>query len=147
MLAGSAVPGGFESSDEQMVRIDLNFFKSEGIHTLVSLQEMDPLWGAWCAAAGIRWIHYPIPDFSTPSDIATFDTLVRSLIESLNNKEPVCVHCRAGIGRTGMLLSCIMGKFLLLSPKAAIAAVRATRMALDTPLQEKFVGEYLRDQS
>ena len=148
-LAGSAIPeeayAGRSSliGREGIVATDLADLRSRGIRCLVSLTDRAESLGPHCRAAGLKWVYYPIPDFSIPGDIASFDRLISDIIDSMRSDNPVCVHCFAGIGRTGLVLCCTVGRYLELPGDRAIAAVRKLRSALETREQERFVRAYL----
>ena len=72
--------------------------------------------------------------------------LISTIIDSLNSSKPVCVHCFAGIGRTGLVLCCTVGRFLRLPANQAISMVRRFRSALETRDQERFVHRYLEQR-
>jgi protein-tyrosine phosphatase len=55
----------------------------------------------------------------------------------------VCVHCHAGIGRTGLVLACAIGRYLALSSEKAIAVVRRVRLSIETVVPEDFIKEFL----
>jgi hypothetical protein len=48
----------------------------------------------------------PIPDHSVPRNPARMREIQRALTEGLAGGDAVYVHCRAGIGRTGMAIGC-----------------------------------------
>ena len=56
---------------------------------------------------GFDVIHLPIADRGTIAS-AEIETIVSKVIRKLNEGQNVTVHCSAGIGRTGMILACIL---------------------------------------
>lgn len=62
------------------------------------------------AAQGIAWRHFPIGDFGTPQPAQQGDwrTLSHDLHARLDQGENVVIHCRAGLGRTGMVVLRLM---------------------------------------
>jgi hypothetical protein len=150
-LAGSAIPdeaygGRTAFFNKGTIATDLADLYGRGIRCLVSLTaraaDLDP----HCRAAGLDWHYYPITDFGIPDSIDSFDNLITGIIDSMNRNRPVCVHCFAGIGRTGLVLCCAVGKYLQLPAARAIATVRKVRSALETREQESFVRRYLDRQ-
>jgi len=148
-LAGSAIPdeayGGRSAlfGADGTVATDLADLYGRGIRCLVSLTERAADLGPHCRAAGLNWHYYPITDFGIPESVASFDNLITTIIDSMDRNRPVCVHCFAGVGRTGLVLCCTVGRYLRLPAAQAIAAVRGVRSALETREQEGFVHRYL----
>jgi atypical dual specificity phosphatase len=138
LLAGSSLPG---SGGDPAA--DLTELARLGVHRLVSLTDQASEFAEACRQANLRWEYFPIDEFDVPQDLETFDALIRRLLRDLKAGRPVCAHCFAGIGRTGLLLCCLLGRFLGLAPEEAIRRVRAARPALETPEQERFVRRYL----
>jgi hypothetical protein len=148
-LAGSAIPDEaygargslFGAAGTQAT--DLADLYGRGIRCLVSLTDRAQELGPHCRAAGLDWHYYPITDFGIPDSIDSFDNLITTIIDSMNRSRPVCVHCFAGVGRTGLVLCCTVGRYLQLPAARAIATVRKIRSALETREQGSFVQRYL----
>jgi protein-tyrosine phosphatase len=61
---------------------------------------------AHCDATGIRLTDFPIVDRGVPENALKAIALARSTAEELAAGRSVLIHCRAGIGRTGLLAAC-----------------------------------------
>lgn len=138
-LAGCALPGGAFDVAPEYVASDLRDLRGSGVRCLVSVQRMPGTFGELCAEQGLAWEHFPIEDFGTPSDREGFEKLVERIVKRLESDTPVCVHCRAGIGRTGVVLACVVGRMFGIDGYRAVETVRKSRPALDTGEQTHFV--------
>lgn len=89
-----------------------------------------------------RWL--PIHDFGTPTSLQSLICLVEDILLELEQKQTVVVHCRAGLGRTGLVTaSCLVA--LGYSPVAAFAQVREARPgSVETAEQEEYVEQFAR---
>lgn len=97
--------------------------------------------GSAIVAAGLRWLHLPIPDTKAPDDRfqALWQEHGREVRRILREGGRVLLHCRGGLGRTGTLAAQLLVEFGE-QPEAAIRAVRRARMgAIETPAQEEYV--------
>ncbi|MCX7725300.1 MAG: dual specificity protein phosphatase family protein [Chitinispirillaceae bacterium] len=144
-LAGCDMPGG-GLSDDKTLRKDIAFLSEKGIKILLSLERPEGNIEKICKNYNIKWLYYPILDFGIPNDKnGEFLSLIKSCIRSLENSEPICVHCRAGIGRTGMILTCIVGAYLKLNADDAVLYVKKTRPAIETDEQTNFINNFLKN--
>ena len=99
-----------------------------------------------CEARGIDWIHLPIADFSVPDGAwhARWPLVARDMGDRLRRGQAILVHCRAGLGRSGMVAA-MLAVELGLDPSCAIASVRAVRPgAIETAGQEALVRGWPR---
>jgi protein-tyrosine phosphatase len=94
---------------------------------------------AACAAEGLSFSRFPIEDFQLPAP-GPFAALVTELARDLGQGAQVVLHCRAGIGRSGLLAACTLVA-LGTAPSAAIAQVSAARgrEIPDTEEQRAFI--------
>ena len=94
---------------------EIGSLKCQGANVLVSLpmeEEVEELGlkdeANFCSKAGVEFISFPIPDRGVPPLDDKFNHLLHSLIERLAQGRAVAVHCRAGIGRAGLLAMCLL---------------------------------------
>lgn len=66
--------------------------------------------GKLCVEKGIEFIRYPILDRSTPKDLGSYLNLIADIDRRLENGGNVVIHCRMGIGRTGMTAASVLLK-------------------------------------
>ncbi|WP_422138034.1 cyclin-dependent kinase inhibitor 3 family protein [Endozoicomonas sp. ALC020] len=91
--------------------------------------------------AGMQWLHLPIKDFSIPD--ARFEQhwqqSVNTIYRCLDQGKKVLVHCRGGLGRTGLLVARLLMAYGASSDEA-ISNVRKARIgAIETREQEDYV--------
>lgn len=63
---------------------------------------------ALCAQRGIEFVSFPIADRGTPSSVRDVDLLIDGLVTRLRGNAAVAIHCRAGIGRSGLIAGCVL---------------------------------------
>jgi len=96
---------------------DLTLVKAAGIDTVVSL--LEPAEAASlglaaqqeaCAALDLTFLNHPIRDMHLPAP-AAFAGFAADVAARLRSGAHVAVHCRASIGRSGMLVCTVLGHF------------------------------------
>jgi protein-tyrosine phosphatase len=113
--------------------IEEHEFESLGITDLIARAE----------AHGIRVILHPIRDTSVPTSIEKFAELIDELDEQLSSGKIAVIHCKGGLGRTGLAAACCLISAAGMTTDNAIAAVRSVRPgAIENSSQEAFVEEF-----
>ena len=111
-------------------------YKALGIATLASAAE----------EAGIDVMQLPIQDVSVPTSVAACGPTVAAMVTALEAGQTVVVHCRGGLGRSGLVAACCLVACGA-EPDAAIARVREARPgAVETSEQVRFVARFGKEQ-
>ena len=112
---------------------DISKWKQAGINSVLSLltpeEESDlDLRGeeGEVRAQGADFTTFPIPDRQIPRSEAKFSEVLGKVARDLSAGRNVLVHCRQGIGRSGLAAACLLVKNGL-SPGAAVDSVSAAR--------------------
>jgi len=90
---------------------------------------------------GMAWHHLPIRDVSIPGPVfeGAWETQGAVLRRKLRDGERIAIHCRGGLGRTGMIAARLLIE-LGETPDRALQRVRAARPgAVETLEQEDYV--------
>ncbi len=98
-----------------------------------------------CGEAGMGFFSYPIVDRGVPASADETARLVYELRLALCAGEAIAVHCRAGIGRSALVVACVMVA-LGFTPAEAFARIGQARglPVPDTPLQVEWLNKYKR---
>ncbi len=126
---------------------EIRTLKRENADVLVSLltprEEYDlglELERAACSGHGIRFRSFPIPDRDVPASTQAFLTFLETLHEDLLAGRSIVAHCRAGIGRSSLLLAALLRREGLSTDDAFRRITQARRMLVpDTPEQLHWV--------
>jgi protein-tyrosine phosphatase len=91
-------------------------------------------------ANGIRFISFPIPDRGIPASVPPAISLMADLAGALEKGQNIAVHCRQGIGRSGLIAAGVL-TIAGASPADAIQAVSSARglSIPETPDQRQWV--------
>jgi protein-tyrosine phosphatase len=102
-------PGG------EQLPVSVRSLKGRGIDTLVSMLRADETRilrleaeGRLCRESGIDYKWLPVQDHSIPDSIEEFRLVVEQLHRDLRAGKAIGAHCYAGIGRSCMLMACVL---------------------------------------
>lgn len=96
-------------------------------------------------AHGIEVERFPIEDLSVPVSLADLSRLVERILAAYRAGETIVLHCRGGLGRTGLVAACCVVALGGASAADAIAAVRRARPGtVETPAQQEWVARFAR---
>jgi protein-tyrosine phosphatase len=74
----------------------------------------------------MKFWSFPIPDRQVPKSETNLAESLDKVTDALSAGENVLVHCRQGVGRTGLVVACLLVKNGM-SPGAAVENVSAAR--------------------
>jgi len=127
-LAITARPRGGDWLDAEVVG-----WRSAGLDVVVSLLEEEEaaqlelaLEGQAAASNGARFVSFPIPDHGVPASTQRVIALLRDIAGALDDGKNVAVHCRQGIGRSGLIAAGALVSAGM-APDQAIEVVSAAR--------------------
>ena len=142
-LYAMAMPSAEKLTDEirALGRVDINSVvslqqKTESSSLGLSAEEKT------CTAHGISFTRFAIEDYGVPEE-KSLTPFIDSLYSRIRNGEHTLVHCKGGIGRTGLICCCLLIKSGL-SADAAIALVSNKRQhpVPETPSQFAMVSKF-----
>ncbi len=136
-LAGCARPGLLGDVDEE-----LEALSRLGIKVLVTLEEPKPP-SEKLARLGIESVYRPFPDMAAPSIVMALD-LCEAIDRWIAEGKPVCLHCRAGLGRTGTVLVSWLIHRGESGPGALERARSVERYWVESDAQLEFLGHFWR---
>jgi protein-tyrosine phosphatase len=144
---------GLECTWDRSVALDLDALRAVGCTLLVSLMEDHELtrFGmrellTLAAPRGIELVRFPICDGSVPlpEEAPRFDALVARIDAALAAGSTTIVHCRGGLGRTGLVAAALLTRRGYDAPEA-IRVVRAARPGtVENDEQARYVEAYAR---
>jgi protein-tyrosine phosphatase len=144
-LAVASRPRGGDWLEDEMAG-----WRRAGIDTVLSLltpeeeQELDLKREAHEARArGMNFASLPIPDRQVPNSESEVSAALDRLDSDLSAGKNVVVHCRQGIGRTGLVAACLLVTKGL-TPDAAVKTLSAARGTAvpETAEQRHWIDHY-----
>ena len=95
-------------------------------------------------AHGMEFISFPIPDRDVPNSEAKMASVLERLDRVLSSGKNVVVHCRQGIGRTGLVAACLLVSKGL-TPESAVRKLSAARGVAvpETSEQRHWIDRYV----
>jgi ADP-ribosyl-[dinitrogen reductase] hydrolase len=145
---GKRDPAAMTGAWDRDLGLDLKTIADWGAAALVTLMETHELKklgvpdiGQRAVDLGLEWFYLPIRDVSIPGD--TFEeawvAAGRTIRDRLRNGQGVVIHCRGGLGRTGLVAARLLIE-LGETPGLALNKVRQARPgAVETLQQEAYV--------
>jgi len=143
-------PGKVDADRKWMrdLQCDVDEITEWGASTVVTLIE-DHEFGMLCVEklerevrqSGMQWIHLPIVDMNVPDHRFedAWQTQSNEIHRRLDAGERILIHCRGGLGRTGLVAGLILVERGV-PPKDAIKQIRSVRPhAIETAAQESYV--------
>jgi predicted protein tyrosine phosphatase len=122
-------------------------WRRAGIDVIVSLLEKDEVTeldlvdeAQAVGAMGIRFMSFPIPDRGVPASASAAVSLIAAIRDALETGDNVAVHCRQGVGRSGLIAAGVLLSAGI-DPERAIEVVSSARGQIvpETPGQRSWV--------
>ncbi|MCP5170344.1 MAG: dual specificity protein phosphatase family protein [Hahellaceae bacterium] len=128
---------------------ELRRHRQAGIDVIISLLEMNEqrelglmLENDVATTLGMEFYRFSIQDHSVPSPEVA-QRAVDSVCRCLEAGKCVVIHCRAGIGRTGVITSCVLMRYGMQSDDAMALVSSARGICIpDTVAQIDFIYDY-----
>ena len=92
---------------------------------------------------GIQFNSFPIPDLHTPTSEAKFAEALDKLSDTLSSGKNLLIHCRQGLGRSGLVAACLLVTKGLSSDSAVdtVSAARGVSVP-ETKAQREWIDRY-----
>ncbi|MDG7008989.1 MAG: dual specificity protein phosphatase family protein [Nitrososphaerota archaeon] len=134
-LAGTGYPAS---------RSQVEWLVKNGIGSILSLTE-EPLPHPWVEGLALVVEHVPMKDHEAPT-VDSMDRGARFIEGELKAGRTVAVHCLAGEGRTGCVLSAYLIRTEGLTADQAMAKLRSLKPGFVEPKQEAVVYDFATKQ-
>jgi protein-tyrosine phosphatase len=92
--------------------------------------------------AGLAFYRFPIPDRGVPASAATAQTLWSQLATRIQEGRSIGIHCRAGIGRSGLTATGVLLQLGLPESEAWLRVSKARGLSVpDTDEQRRWLSD------
>ena len=146
------------NKDQESSIVKLQQFESFGTTHFVDLTEegeLEPY--DKMLYSGASYLRFPIRDRSVPKSMDEVRKLVKRIIKIVNNNSEakVYIHCWGGVGRTGLIVGCLLGELCELSYDETMAKLEqlflacpksAKRETPETAEQREFIAKFVREK-
>ena len=146
------------NKDQESSLVKLQQFESFGITHFVDLTEegeLEPY--DKMLYSGASYQRFPIRDVSVPKSMDDVRKLVKRIIKIVSNnpEAKVYIHCWGGVGRTGLIVGCLLGELCELSYDETMAKLEqlflacpksAKRETPETAEQRDFIAKFIREK-
>jgi len=102
-------------SPGEALKYGLNHIATMGVTRIVSLLEVEEAANLGLGNEkylsqnlGLEFVHFPIADFGVPTSPQAFSEFVKQQYLDVLDGQRTVVHCRAGIGRTGIVTASLL---------------------------------------
>jgi protein-tyrosine phosphatase len=132
---------------------EVRAWRKAGLDVVVSLLTRDEIADLdldqeanYCEAHDLQFLELPIPDLGVPSSREAGLDLLGKLDKALTAGKSVGLHCRQGIGRSGLIAASLL-VLSGLDPEMAFQRVGSARglQVPETPEQRDWVIEFARE--
>lgn len=128
---------------------DLLYYKDLGVDVLVSLLEANEAWELGLAneadrasEIGLTFFNFPIKDRAVPT-ASLMKEMLSAVTSNLDSGKCVALHCRAGIGRSGLAACCVLMQYGYQSDDAMSLVSSARGISIpDTSAQIDFIYDF-----
>jgi protein-tyrosine phosphatase len=144
-LALAARPRGGDWLEDEIAS-----WRGAGIYAVLSLLTPDEerdldlkAEGGEAEAQSIEFMSFPIPDREVPNSEAKMTWTLEKLERVLSSGRNAVVHCRQGVGRTGLVAACLLVSKGL-TPEAAVQTLSTARGVTvpETAEQRDWIDRY-----
>jgi protein tyrosine/serine phosphatase len=134
---------------------EITGWNKAGVNTVVSLLEPHEVRdleleneAALCEGHQIQFLSFPIPDRGTPSSVSAVVPLLTQLASQLRDGRATLIHCRVGIGRSGLMSGCLLHLLGVPFDKIFPALSQARGVAVpDTGAQVAWVQKFTQESA
>ena len=146
-LAIAARPRGGDWLSDELQRL-----RNFGVEVLVSMLTKDEMAelgllreAEECKSCGLAYFNFPITDRSIPESRSEFKKFLAQAAAELNSGRAVAVHCRAGIGRSSLLVCSLLVQAGIASSEAWPLIQQARGCPVPDTDEQKLFVEFLAE--